>query len=63
MKLISYKENGNIKLGEYEEGRIYDLHAIDSNIADNMLKFLQGGEDQLQLAMAAMEDGNTYNIC
>ena len=42
MKLISYKENGIIKLGGFEEGRICDLHAIDSNIADNMLKFLQG---------------------
>jgi fumarylacetoacetate (FAA) hydrolase len=59
MKLISYKKNGNIKLGAFEEGRIYDLHAIDSNIADNMLKFLQGGEGQLQLAMAAVESGNT----
>ena len=39
MKLISYKKNGNIKLGAFEEGRIYDLHAIDSNIEDNMLKF------------------------
>jgi len=58
MKLISYKENGNIKLGEFEEGKIYDLHAIDSNIADNMLKFLQGGEEQLLLARAAVESGN-----
>ena len=58
MKLISYKENGNIKLGKYEEGKIYDLHAIDSNIADNMLKFLQGGEKQLQLAKVAVESGN-----
>ena len=41
MKLISYKENKNIKLGAFEEGKIYDLYAIDSNIADNMLKFLQ----------------------
>ena len=59
MKLISYKKNGNIKLGAIEEGSIYDLHAIDSNIADNMLTFLQGGEGQLQLAMAAVESGNT----
>ena len=59
MKLISYKKNGNIKLGAFEEGKIYDLHAIDSNIGDNMLKFLQGGEEQLQLARAAVESGNT----
>ncbi len=58
MKLISYKENRNIKLGGFEEGKIYDLHAIDSNIADNMLKFLKGGEEQLLLARAAVESGN-----
>ena len=58
MKLISYKQNGNINLGAFEEGMIYDLHAIDSNIADNMLKFLQGGGKQLQLARAAVESGN-----
>ncbi len=59
MKLISYNQNGNINLGAFEEGMIYDLHAIDSNIADNMLKFLQGGEGQLQLAKAAVESGNS----
>jgi len=58
MKLISYKKNGNIKFGAFEEGEIYDLHALDVHIADNMLEFLQGGEEQLQLAMAAMEDGS-----
>ncbi len=58
MKLTSYKQNGNIKLGAFEEGKIYDLHALDGHIADNMLEFLQGGEEQLQLAMAAMEDGS-----
>ncbi|MDP6132965.1 MAG: fumarylacetoacetate hydrolase family protein, partial [Candidatus Marinimicrobia bacterium] len=58
MKLISYKKNGNIKLGAFEEGKIYDLHALDGHIADNMLEFLQGGEGQLQLAMVAMEDGS-----
>ena len=58
MKLISYKQNGNINLGAFEEGMIYDFHALDGHIADNMLEFLQGGEEQLQLAMAAMEYGS-----
>ena len=58
MKLISYKKNGNIKLGAFEEGEIYDYHDLDAHIADNMLEFLQGGEEQLQLAIAAMEDGS-----
>ena len=58
MKLISYKQNGNIKFGALEEGKIYDLNAIDSQIADNMLEFLQGGKEQLQLAKAAVENGS-----
>ena len=57
MKLISYKQNGNIKFGALEEGKIYDLNAIDSQIADNMLEFLQGGKEQLKLAKAAVENG------
>jgi len=59
MKLISYKQNGNIKFGAFEEGMIYDLHSLDSKIADNILKFLKGGEEQLQLAMTAIQNGNT----
>ena len=58
MKLISYKQNGNIKLGALEDGKIYDLNAIDSQIADNMLEFLQGGKEQLQLAKTAVENGS-----
>ncbi len=56
MKLISYKQNGNIKFGALEDGKIYDLNAIDSQISDNMLEFLQGGKEQLQLAKAAVEN-------
>ena len=58
MKLISYKQNGNTKLGAFKEGRIYDLHALDSNIVDNMQEFLQGGEKQLQLAKPAVKNGD-----
>ena len=54
MKLISYKQNGNIKFGALEDGKIYDLNAIDSQIADNMLEFLQGGKEQLQLGVAQL---------
>ena len=58
MKLISYKQNGNIKFGALEDGKIYNLNAIDSQIADNMLEFLQGGKEQLQLAKTAVENGS-----
>ena len=42
MKLISYKQNGKINLGHLENDMIYDLHALDTHIADNMLEFLEG---------------------
>ena len=56
MKLISYKQNGKINLGHLENDMIYDLHALDAQIADNMQDFLEGGEYQLQLAKTAVEN-------
>ena len=58
MKLISYKQNGKINLGALENDMIYDLHALDAQIADNMQDFLEGGEYQLQLAKTAVENGS-----
>ena len=58
MKLISYKQNGKINLGHLENDMIYDLHALDAQIADNMQDFLEGGEYQLQLAKTALENGS-----
>ena len=58
MKLISYKQNGKINLGHLENDMIYDLYALDAQIADNMQNFLEGGEYQLQLAKTAVENGS-----
>ena len=58
MKLTSFKQNGNIKFGAFEEGMIYDFHALNSNIADNMLEFLQTGESQIQLAEKVIQNEN-----
>ena len=57
MKLISYKENGNINLGALGNDMIYDLHTLDPQIADNMQDFLEGGTSQLLLANTAVENG------
>ena len=56
MKLISFKQNGNINLGAFEDGMIYNFHALNSNIADNMLEFLQIGESQIQLAKKVIQN-------
>ena len=57
MKLISYKQDKKINFGALESGMIYDLHGLDSEIADNMKNFLQGGEKQLLLAKNIIENG------
>ena len=58
MKLISFELNKRIALGAIENGMIYDLHSIDSNISNSMLEFLQGGDHQLQLAKIAIDSGS-----
>ena len=57
MKLVSYRQNGNINLGNLENNMIYELHVLDTEIADNMQDFLEGGENQLSLAKTAIENG------
>ena len=56
MKLISYSINEKIKIGVLEENKIYDLKSIDSNIAENMIDFIKGGEGQLHLAKNAIKN-------
>jgi len=57
MKLISYKQDGKIYLGALENDMVYDLNALNSQIADNMQSFLEGGEDQLLLAKTTIGNG------
>ena len=56
MKLVSYNQNGEINLGALKNDMIYELHALDSQIANNMEEFLEGGEKQLSLAKTAVEN-------
>lgn len=61
MKLISFELEGKVKFGAFEDNMIYDLHALDQKISDNMGDFLNGGESQIQLANNAIND-NTPSI-
>ena len=61
MKLISFELEGKVKFGAFEDNMIYDLHALDQKISDNMGDFLNGGESQIQLAKNAIND-NTPSI-
>jgi len=56
MKLISFKQNGKINLGALENDMIYYLHGLNSEIANNMQDFLEGGKSQLLLAKTAIEN-------
>ena len=62
MKLISFERNGRNRLGAIEEGLIFDLHSIDSNISHSMLEFIQDGETQFKLAKKAINNGSTSLI-
>jgi len=57
MKLISFKQNGKINLGALENDMIYYFHGLNSEIANNMQDFLEGGKTQLLLAKTALENG------
>ncbi len=56
MKLVSYKTEINEHLGVYINGNIYNLNSCNKLIPDNMLEFLQGGEELMQLAKNAEAD-------
>ena len=58
MKLISFELEGKVKFGAYEDNMIYDLHALDQKISDNMADFLNAGESQIQLAKNAIKDNS-----
>lgn len=50
MKLVSYLSNSAEHLGLFVEGEIYNLHAADSDIPDEMNRFLAGGVKILEKA-------------
>ena len=58
MKLISFELEGKVKFGAFEDNMIYDLHALDQKISDNMADFLNAGESQIQLAKNAIKDNS-----
>ena len=59
MKLISFEKDNSILLGAIEKDSIYDLHAINTNIAESMLEFMQGGNEQLDLAHKAIQENES----
>ena len=56
MKLVSYKTEKNEHLGIFNNGHIYNLNSCDKIIPDNMLLFLDGGEELMDRAMKINEE-------
>ena len=56
MKFISFKKDGKLFYGVIENHMIYDLHKLDSNISKTMLEFIEGGNDQLNLAEKVIQE-------
>lgn len=55
MKLVTYLHGETEKLGLLKQNRIFDLHAMDPVIPDNMADFLKGGDEMMQRAKALNE--------
>ncbi len=50
MKLVSYRTEDREHLGVFVNGHIYNLHSCNKVIPDNMLEFLNGGEELMDRA-------------
>jgi fumarylacetoacetate (FAA) hydrolase len=50
MKLVTYNYQNENHLGIFHNDNIYSLHDIDGNLPDDMLTFLQQGEDTMEKA-------------
>ncbi|HEY0667465.1 MAG TPA: fumarylacetoacetate hydrolase family protein [Sphingobacteriaceae bacterium] len=50
MKLVSYKTEDREHLGIFINGHIYNLNSCDQLLPDNMIAFLEGGEELMERA-------------
>lgn len=50
MKLVSYKTEDREHLGIFINGHIYNLNSCDKLLPDNMIEFLNGGEELMERA-------------
>ncbi|MCO4291762.1 fumarylacetoacetate hydrolase family protein [Solitalea sp. MAHUQ-68] len=60
MKLVSYKTEGQEHLGVFINGHIFNLHSLNKAIPDNIIAFLQGGDELMDRAKqidADIKDG------
>ena len=55
MKLVTYTHGGKTQLGIFQNPHIWPTHQLNSQLPDNMLAFLQGGEETMNLAKSLDE--------
>ena len=58
MRLLTFTHNGATRTGALHDDSIVDLNATDSDIPDEMVALLQGGDAMLDKARAAAESGD-----
>ncbi|MEM1261690.1 MAG: fumarylacetoacetate hydrolase family protein [Pseudomonadota bacterium] len=58
MRLLTFTHDGATRTGALQGDSIVDLHATDSDIPDDMVALLQGGDAMLDKARAAAESGD-----
>lgn len=56
MKLVSYKTDEIEHLGLIVNNLLFNLHSCDKSLPDNMLEFLQGGEEYMRRARLIEEE-------
>ncbi|MFT3749103.1 MAG: fumarylacetoacetate hydrolase family protein [Agriterribacter sp.] len=57
MKLITYNHNGQEQLAILEEGKLFDVHALDPRLPRTMNGFLENWDHHLSLLQAASRSG------
>lgn len=50
MKLVTYSANGATHLGVYARNQVFNLHAINGSLPNDMLAFLEAGESAMDAA-------------
>jgi fumarylacetoacetate (FAA) hydrolase len=55
MKLVTYTHGGKTQLGIFQNSHIWPTHQLNSQLPDNMLAFLRGGEETMNLAKSLDE--------
>ncbi|MEM7019759.1 MAG: fumarylacetoacetate hydrolase family protein [Pseudomonadota bacterium] len=58
MRLVTFNQNGENRIGAIRDEQIVDLNATDASLPTDMLALIQGGDEMLQRANSAAKSGS-----